>query len=127
MFLIFADLLNFSKYSAARDAFHYTSYFLAAGVPASLLIGPPISTVVDHVLSVAVPLHFHVGMRSVLVDYVHDVPTQRIAFMALAGVTVLTAVGLIKLNTTDIGITETVKALWVKQSPPAERVTAGKH
>ncbi len=103
-----------------REVYHYTSYALVAGIPASLLVGPPISPVVDLALGVAIPLHFHIGMRSVLVDYVHDVPTQRLALAALAGVTVLTAIGLTKFNLMDIGLTEAVKELWVKQSPPAE-------
>ena len=102
-----------------REVYHYTSYFLAAGVPATLLLGGPVSTVVDLALGVVIPLHFHIGMRSVLVDYVHDPTSQRMALAALAGVTALTALGLTKFNLTDEGITAAVKDLWVQQHPPA--------
>jgi succinate dehydrogenase hydrophobic anchor subunit len=103
-----------------RDVFHYTSYGLAAGFPAALFIGSPISSVFDYAFAVAIPLHFHIGMRSVLIDYVHDVPTQQLALGALAGVTVLTTLGLLKFNLTDVGITEALKQVWVEQEPPKQ-------
>jgi succinate dehydrogenase hydrophobic anchor subunit len=118
---LLADLLKFSNASTVREVYHYTSYFLAAGVPLTLLFGGPVSTVVDLALGAVIPLHFHIGMRSVVVDYVHDVSTQKLVLAALAGVTVLTAVGLTKFNLTDEGITAAVKDLWVHQeAPPAE-------
>jgi succinate dehydrogenase (ubiquinone) membrane anchor subunit len=110
-----------------REVYHYTSYFLAAGIPLTLLFGGPVSTVVDLALGVVIPLHFHIGMRSVIVDYVHELPSQRLALAALAGVTVLTAVGLTKFNLTDEGITAAVKDLWVHQeAPPALEAPAKK-
>ena len=42
----------------------------------------------------------------------------RAVLAALAGVTVLTAVGLTKLNLTDEGLTSATKSLWVKQTDP---------
>ena len=104
--------------------YHYTSYFLAAGIPAALLLGGPVAGVVDLALGVAIPVHFHIGMRSILVDYVHEATNQRIALAALAGVTLLTAVGLTKFNLTDEGITAAVKDLWVQQHPPAPAAAA---
>lgn len=76
------------------------------------------SSVVDVVLGVAIPLHFHIGTRSIIVDYVHERSNQQLALAALAGVTVLTAVGLTKFNLTDVGITAGVKELFVAQQPP---------
>lgn len=104
---------------------HYTSYFLAAGIPAALVLGGPVASVVDVVLGVAIPVHFHIGVRSILVDYVHDPTNQRIGLAVLAGVSVLTAIGLTKFNLTDEGITGAVKDLWVKQSPPAPPAAKG--
>jgi succinate dehydrogenase (ubiquinone) membrane anchor subunit len=101
-----------------REAWHYTSYALAAGIPAALVLGGPVASVVDLALGVVIPLHFHIGMRSIIVDYVHDVSMQRMALAALAGVTVLTAVGITKFNLTDEGLTAAVKDLWVQQQPP---------
>ena len=104
---------------------HYTPYALAAGVPLALLAGPPISSVVDLAMGVVVPLHAHIGLRNVLVDYVHGASTQKALIAALAGVTVLTAVGLTKFNLTDVGITQALKDLWVAQpAPPAAAAPA---
>jgi succinate dehydrogenase (ubiquinone) membrane anchor subunit len=103
-----------------REAYHYTTYFLAVGIPASLLLGGHVSTVVDFGLGLIIPLHFHIGMRSIIVDYVHGDSSQKLALAALAGVTVLTAIGLTKFNLSDVGITEGVKQVWVKQDPPAK-------
>ena len=86
-------LLSFKSAASAKEALHYTSYFLAAGLPCALVLGAPVSTVVDFASGLVIPLHAHMGMRGVIIDYVWDVPQQRLALLALAGVTVLTAVG----------------------------------
>lgn len=49
----------------------------------------------------AIPAHFYVGMRAVLLDYAHFWWTpsgQAIAYKILAAITVLTALGLIKVR-----------------------------
>jgi len=123
-------LLNFAKFSGAREAYHYSSYALAAGIPAALLFGAPVSTLVDLTMGVVLPLHAHLGLRSVIVDYVHDGTNQRLALAVLSGVTVLTAVGLTKFNLTDVGLTEGVKMIFEEQPPPASLVSkaaAGTH
>jgi succinate dehydrogenase (ubiquinone) membrane anchor subunit len=108
-------LFNFDKASGQREALHFTSYALAFGVPAALLIGPPVSTVVDLAMGIVVPLHSHLGMRSVIVDYVHDVTTQRVALLVLAVTTAGMAVGLTMFSLTDVGLTGAIKGLWVRQ------------
>ena len=110
-----ADLLNFSTHSSARHFFHYTSYAMLAGVPLALAIGDPVSGPVNLVCGVVIPLHAHIGMRSVLLDYVHDVPTQRVWLAGLAAFTVGSAAGLTWFNVYDVGLTEGLKALWIKQ------------
>ena len=55
----------------------------------------------------------------------HGASTQKALIAALAGVTVLTAVGLTKFNLTDVGITQALKDLWVAQpAPPAAAAPA---
>ena len=104
------------KASTVKEVYHYSSYALAAGVPVALLFGAPMSSVADMVLNVAIPLHTHIGMRSVIVDYIWEPQQQRMALMALAGVTVLTAAALARLNFADVGLSAGVKSLWV--APP---------
>ena len=86
-----------------------------AGIPAALVLGAPVSTLVDLACGVVIPLHAHVGMRSVIVDYVHDKSSREAILLALAGFTVGTAAGLTYFNLADVGLTEGVKALFVKQ------------
>ncbi len=57
-------------------------------------------------------------MRSVIIDYVHDVPVQRLALGTLAGVTVLTIFGLTVFNFTDVGLTGAIKAVYTHQPEP---------
>jgi succinate dehydrogenase hydrophobic anchor subunit len=84
----------------------------------ALLVGAPVSTGVDLLCGVVVPLHAHIGMRSIVLDYVHDVSTQRVVLASLALFTVASAAGLTYFNLTDVGLTEGLKALWVAQPAP---------
>ncbi len=84
-------------------------------MPAALLVGPPVSTVVDLAMGVIVPVHSHLGMRSVIVDYVHDVSMQRIVLLLLAVTTAAMGVGLTMFNLTDVGLTGAIRGLWVRQ------------
>lgn len=100
--------------------YHYTSYALAGGIPAALLLGPPVSTVIDLAFGIVIPLHAHIGMRSVLIDYVHDVSSQRMALLLLAVLTGGTGVGLTMFNISDVGLTESIKQLWIAQPVPKQ-------
>jgi hypothetical protein len=53
---------------AVRELHHITAYFLVGGIPAALLIGAPVSSVFDVAFAVFIPLHFHIGMRSVIIE-----------------------------------------------------------
>lgn len=99
-----------------------TSYALAAALPASFLVGGFVTTLADIVMGLAIPLHFHMGMRSVLLDYVHDEDQLKAALVLLALVTGVTAVGLLKFNTMDIGMTEGLRQLFVAQKEPPKQM-----
>lgn len=88
---------------------------MVVGVPLALVVGDPVAGPVNLLMGLVIPLHAHIGMRSVLLDYVHDVGTQQIALGALAVFTVGSAAGLTWFNMNDVGLTEGLKALWVKQ------------
>ncbi len=115
-----AVILTTDKASSVRELYHMSSYFLAAGVPIALLFGAPFSTAVDFSLGVVLPLHMHIGMRSVLADYlphmgVTDATSQKICIQILGLTTAVTALALTKFNLTDVGITEAVKSLWIER------------
>ena len=105
-----------SKGSSEKSIVHYTAYGMVAGIPASVFIGEPFTAIVDYGLAVAIPAHFYIGMRSVLIDYVPDPSMQKVAIAAFGGIALLTAGALIKLNISDVGITNGVKSLWKKPS-----------
>ena len=88
---------------------------MVAGIPASFLLGAPISTIMDLAMGAVIPLHAHIGMRSVIVDYVHDQSTRDAVLMALAAFTVGSIGGLTYFNAVDVGLTKGVKALFIKQ------------
>lgn len=114
-------LLNFSSFSKSKTVWHYTSYALAAGFPLAMAFGGPIGTVVDLAFAVVIPVHMHMGMRSVLLDYIHPVGQQKLALALLAAVTLLTGMGLVKLTLTDIGLTGSLRELFVEQVPAAAK------
>jgi succinate dehydrogenase (ubiquinone) membrane anchor subunit len=60
---------------------------------------------------VAFPIHAHIGLNFVISDYVPKA-SRAPARYALLGVTALTMLGLLKLNLSGHGITETYKSLW---------------
>ena len=110
------DLLNFSSNPQHKQFMGVTSVIIgAAGVGGLMLDAPTLYNVASFGLGVLAPLHAHVGMRSVILDYVHDDGAQKTALMAMAGVTVATVAGLTIFNATDVGVLPAVKALFVKQ------------
>ena len=76
------------------------------------MMGAPLVNVLDFAFAVIIPLHTHIGLRSVIVDYVYNPKQQNMALKVLAGFTVLTAFGMTKLNLMDVGVTGAVKTLW---------------
>ena len=97
-------------------SFHHKVNLALLGLtPVALAVGQPLQFGVDMALALALPIHGHIGMNLVITDYAKKVvgkggigPSR----MALAGVTGVTILGLLKLNLTGPGITETVKSFW---------------
>ncbi|CAL5227432.1 g10395 [Coccomyxa viridis] len=89
--------------------------FLAGAVPLAAL-SPKDTTfgkAVDLALGVAIPVHSHIAINSVLSDYVPKSVLGVTRWGALA-TTGIALAGLLKLNLQGPGITETVKQLWRK-------------
>jgi succinate dehydrogenase hydrophobic anchor subunit len=106
------------KASRVTKLYHMTSVGLAAGVPLALLMGAPVTTIADMAFAFMIPLHSHIGMRSVIVDYIWDSSKQRAAIMLLGAFTVLTGGALVRMSLADVGLTQGMKSLWVKQNRP---------
>lgn len=105
--------------ASTQQIYHWTHYGLLGSVPAALILSPSIlNWPVDMGLGVLIPVHMHIGMINVIEDYVprHQ---QSYAKMAMIAVSVLTGVGLLKVNLCGPGITESVKSLW--RSPPQKQ------
>lgn len=99
--------------------YHKTHMVALAGAPIAFALSPfspMLNMPVDLVLGLAFPLHCHVGVNWIISDYVP--PAARGASrLAMAAATVMCTLGLLKLNLTGPGITETVKTIW---RPPPE-------
>ncbi|CAM9607088.1 unnamed protein product [Ascophyllum nodosum] len=92
--------------------YHSVNLVILAGLPAALATSPSALTMpLDTVMGLAMPLHAHIGMNYVITDYVHK-PFRGLARGAMLTVSVLAAVGLLKLNLSGAGLTETLKATW---------------
>ena len=108
-------VLNFSSNPKHKHFMGVSSALITAGGVFGLVLdAPTLYTVADLGLGVLIPLHAHVGMRSVILDYVHG-GAQKTALLAMGGVTVATIAGLTFFNVFDEGLLPAVKALWIKQ------------
>ena len=108
-------VLNCSSNPKHKQFMGVSSVLITLGGVAGLAFdAPALYSVADVGLGVLIPLHAHVGMRSVILDYVHG-GAQKTALMAMGGVTVATIAGLTFFNVFDEGLLPAVKALWIKQ------------
>ena len=95
--------------------YHKINMGLIAVTPAALFIGGPLQMPLDLALGIALPVHGHIGMNMVITDYAKKIGGKgaigpsRIALAVLTGTTML---GLLKLNLTGPGITQSVKSFW---------------
>jgi succinate dehydrogenase (ubiquinone) membrane anchor subunit len=85
---------------------------LTALAPAALMLAPNSANMpIDYLLAIVIPFHSHVGLNMVVADYV----PKAMRTMARSGVlacSVILFAGVMKLNVSGVGLTETVKALW---------------
>eukprot|EP00316_Scyphosphaera_apsteinii_P022089 CAMPEP_0119311206 /NCGR_PEP_ID=MMETSP1333-20130426/21971_1 /TAXON_ID=418940 /ORGANISM="Scyphosphaera apsteinii, Strain RCC1455" /LENGTH=155 /DNA_ID=CAMNT_0007315533 /DNA_START=11 /DNA_END=478 /DNA_ORIENTATION=+ len=103
--------------SAGMHIYHKLNFALIGLGPAALVLSPSaLNYPVDIALGIIIPLHSHIGGNDVITDYAHKI-TKAKAFenslrIGLFGVTVVTFVGLLKLNLQGPGVTETLKSFW---------------
>ena len=100
------------KSNVLNRIYHISGKALIVLTPLALIMSPSaLNMPVDLALGVIFPFHAHVGMNYIVSDYVPKAARQ-VARTSLLGVTILTAAGLLRLNLTGDGLTETLKSMW---------------
>jgi succinate dehydrogenase (ubiquinone) membrane anchor subunit len=101
-----------SPAASTEQLFHWSSYSLAALAPVALILSPSfLNFPVDFALGLIIPVHMHIGLVGVVEDYVPRKQQHLVRFL-LAIASVLSAIGLLKINLCGAGITESVKCVW---------------
>lgn len=92
--------------------YHWSNLGLAVLFPTALFLSPSsLNWPVDLALGLLIPMHTHIGMNAVISDYVP--PSIRSGVRTgWLGVSVLMFAGLLRLNLTGDGVTETMKSVW---------------
>jgi succinate dehydrogenase (ubiquinone) membrane anchor subunit len=105
--------------SAFHGSYHWTfERLLAAGlVPLTVvpMAAGSLNPVTDAVLCSALLIHSHLGMQSVIIDYIpkRRFPGFHRLFMwVLNGASVAVGIALYEFETNDVGMTEAVKRIW---------------
>jgi succinate dehydrogenase (ubiquinone) membrane anchor subunit len=94
--------------------YHISGLVLAGLTPVAFVLSPSVINMpVDILLGLVFPFHSHVAVNYVISDYVPKA-NRSMARMALLATSVITVVGLLKLNIQGPGLTETIKSLWKK-------------
>jgi len=98
--------------ASTHELFAYTNKSLAILAPAAVVLSPSfINAPVDLALGVIVPLHMYIGCTGVIQDYIPE-NQQGLSITLLGILSLLTGLGLLKINLCGVGITESVKSLW---------------
>lgn len=91
------------------NAERYLSAALVGIIPAALLLE---SNYFDQVLALSLVVHSHWGLSCILTDYVHGSTAPKVAQATLAVVSVVSLIGLIYFNFSDIGLSKAIKKVW---------------
>ncbi|KAK3329528.1 CybS-domain-containing protein [Apodospora peruviana] len=105
--------------SPSHGSYHWTFDRLLAGALVPLTVAPfaagSLNPTMDAVLCAAILIHSHTGFQNIIIDYVPQkrMPRTRKAFMwGLNAATAVVGLALYEFETTDVGLTETVKRIW---------------
>jgi len=101
------------------EIYHYSHVLLAGLIPVAFVLSPSfLNYPVDLALGLAIPVHMHLGMVQVIEDYVPQ-PVQNLSILGMLVLSLLTGLGLLKINLCGFGITESFKSLW--RAPPEQK------
>lgn len=107
--ILAADVGGFQK------AYELSNYGLAAAVPLAVVSRKDsfLQKAADWSLSVAIPVHMHITTNALVTDYVATKFRGPVR-AAILGASIVTYLGIMKVNLAGPGLTETVKTLWRK-------------
>mmetsp|Transcript_44126 Transcript_44126/g.140459 ORF Transcript_44126/g.140459 Transcript_44126/m.140459 type:complete len:124 (-) Transcript_44126:71-442(-) len=100
--------LNADTAANSKKIYHMSSYALAGLAPVAAL-RPNLPT--DLLLNAVIPVHSHIAMNYIIADYVPKAMMGP-ARMGMLGVTGITALGMLKLNIFNGGVSYQIKKLW---------------
>ena len=105
--------------SPAHGSYHWTFERLIALGLVPLTVAPfaagSVNPTLDAVLCATLLVHSHLGLQSIVIDYVPKkrFPVgRRVGLWALNAATLLVGVGLYEFETNDVGLTEAAKRIW---------------
>eukprot|EP00026_Physarum_polycephalum_P009498 Phypoly_transcript_09623.p2 GENE.Phypoly_transcript_09623~~Phypoly_transcript_09623.p2 ORF type:complete len:189 (-),score=28.05 Phypoly_transcript_09623:74-640(-) len=106
-----------TQWSSQYKIYHYSSYAMLGLLPAGLLLAPsPYAMPIDLALNVVIPVHMYYGLDAILQDYIYGASSRYIGKAVVLVLSILTALGLSKINLKDVGISQGLKLMW-KESP----------
>eukprot|EP00877_Chromochloris_zofingiensis_P003285 jgi/Chrzof1/12958/Cz07g14015.t1_SDH4[v5.2] len=96
-------------------AYELSNYGLAGATPLAVFSskGSLTEKTADWILGVAVPIHMHITTNACVTDYIPTKYRMPVRSVVLAA-SVITYLGMMKLNLSGPGVTQSVKALWKK-------------
>ncbi|KAK3355883.1 CybS-domain-containing protein [Neurospora tetraspora] len=105
--------------SPSHGSYHWTFDRVVAAGLIPLTVAPfaagSLNPTMDAILAATILIHSHTGFTNIVVDYVPSkrVPKARKLFTwGLNAATVLVGLALYEFETTDVGLTETIKRVW---------------
>lgn len=117
------SLLAADEGKTSLKILHATSVVAAVALPVAVFSdsGSAGQILSNWIIAGALPVHGHIGMNWVIADYVPKASQGTVRGLTLA-LSVLTFLGLVRINVQGDGIVDTVKYLWepVKTESAAE-------
>lgn len=105
--------------SPSHGSYHWTFDRLVAGSLIPLTVAPfaagSLNPTLDALLCATILIHSHTGFQNIIIDYIPKkrMPGVRKLFIwGLNAATAVVGLALYEFETTDVGITETIKRIW---------------
>lgn len=91
---------------------HMANLSLLGLFPTALLLSPSKFNVpVDIAMGLYIPMHSHISLNNVISDYVPK-SYRMLARVGCLGLSSVLLLGLLRLNISGVGITESIKSFW---------------